>query len=77
MSTDFNDLCFYAFRYILPRRTYAVSQVCEILIRHKEMIDSRTKQTIIKEIDKELEIDVTKHQCDIDSLLELRRELSD
>jgi len=67
MSRDdeFNTLAFYAFRYALGRMTYAVSDVCEILLANKDKIDPYNKELMIKEIKYAIK---TKHagwECDV------------
>ena len=47
---DFEDVMFCAFRYALGRKTYIVSTVAEILIKHGHELRSMTRGKIIKEI---------------------------
>ena len=52
-KTDFNeDITFYAFRYALGRMTYAVKDVVDYLIENWGKISTKTKELIIKEIDR-------------------------
>lgn len=43
-------ILFYAFRYALGRSTYAVGDVVEELIKHKDILSDMTKGLIVKEI---------------------------
>ena len=44
------DILFYAFRYALGRRTYAVAEVASELRAHTPTLSNKTKALIIKEI---------------------------
>lgn len=45
------DVLFYAFRYALGRRTYAVADVASELRAHASTLSNKTKLLIIKEIE--------------------------
>ena len=47
---DFNTMAIYSFRYALGRRTYAVSEMVDLLIRRKDELSPFTKKLMIKEI---------------------------
>ena len=51
MSKVDNDIIFYAFRYALGRKTYAVKDVSDYIVNHWEEIDPLTQQLIWGEID--------------------------
>ena len=48
-------IMFYAFRYALGRKTYAVSTVSTALIDNWHLISNKTKEIIIDEINKAIE----------------------
>ena len=47
---DLDTMLFYAFRYVLGRCTYAVSNVADLLIKHKHAMSHQTKVKIGEEI---------------------------
>ena len=49
-SIEFNDLCLYAFRYALGRKTYAVDDVCSIIKEHIPDLTDNTLRLIMREI---------------------------
>lgn len=71
-------ILFYAFRYTLGRRTYAVSQVANEIIKHKDQLSDNTRKLIVKEIDAQKE--KTPYglgdQCDVEAWLAVRKVLS-
>jgi hypothetical protein len=52
---DFNDLAWMATRYMLGRKTYAVSTLCEILIRRNNHLYPENKDQIAVEINQAIE----------------------
>jgi len=46
-----------ATRYYLGRRTYVVSEFCDMLIENWESFDDKTKNLLIKDIEEEFEND--------------------
>jgi hypothetical protein len=47
---DFQDISVYAFRYALGRTTYAVSDMAEFLIRHKDDLSENSRFVIKRDI---------------------------
>ena len=45
-----NNILFYAFRYAILRKTYAVEDVAKEIIKNKNSLHGRTRLLIIKEI---------------------------
>lgn len=45
------SILFYAFRYALGRKTYAVGIVAEELEKHADTLSPSTRETIVQEID--------------------------
>lgn len=62
---DQDTLMFYAFRYVLGRMTYAVSDVVELIIRYKSIISENHKSLMIKEINEAIENGHAGMDCDI------------
>lgn len=52
---DLNDLCLEALRYVLPRHTYAVSNTCEIIKKHKDNLTHTTRNVMLRNIRAELD----------------------
>ncbi len=50
---DINELLFYSFRYALGRSTYAVSDVCRLIMKYQDQLTIQTRDLIKKEIRKE------------------------
>ena len=46
-----NNILFYSFRYALGRKTYAVQDVAEEIIKNKDNLDEKTKAVMISEIE--------------------------
>ena len=47
---DEESIIFYAFRYALGRRSYAVGQVAQYVISKRNTLSQQTKDLIVKEI---------------------------
>lgn len=63
--TDFNeDIAFYAFRYALGRKTYAVKDVVDYLIQNWGKISARSKELIFKEINQAIAEGQSGMHCD-------------
>lgn len=79
MSRDdeFNTLAFYAFRYALGRMTYAVGDVCGILIKNKDKIDIYNKELMIKEIKYAIKNKHAGWECDVKDWVKVMEELSE
>jgi hypothetical protein len=58
------DILFYAFRYALGRKTYAVSTVADCIKKNWDEIDENTKSVIIKEIKMAIENENAGMDCD-------------
>lgn len=61
---DTNDLILCAFRYAMGRRTYIVSTIADIIIKHKDCITGNFKALIKKEIQHALDNDEAGMHCD-------------
>ena len=64
-KNEFEDLIFCSFRYALGRRTYIVSTVAEIILKHKDVITNNTKHLMIKEILEAVEKNQAGMDCDV------------
>lgn len=42
-NTELNNLLYYSFRYALGRQTYAVQDVADLLIKHKNRLKNKDK----------------------------------
>lgn len=51
---DLFELAFYALRYVLPRHTYAASDVGDLITYYKVHITDKDKEILRKEIRKEI-----------------------
>ena len=58
------DIAFFAFRYALGRRTYAVSMVADYLKNHWAEIDGKTQKKIQDEIFQALDRGEAGDECD-------------
>ena len=65
MTTTHEDIMFYAFRYALGRKTYAVNDVTTYLIDNWSRISEKTKNIICKEIKIAIEEDRAGMDCDV------------
>lgn len=78
VAVDFNEgILFYAFRYAIGRRTYAVKDVVNYLFDNWYFISGNTKKLIIKEINQAIEKDEAGMDCDIEEwnkILDLDKE---
>ena len=45
------DIVIMAMRYALPRRTYAFSQVYDFIRTYENIIDARTKDVMLRDLD--------------------------
>jgi len=70
--TDFNDIAFWAFRYALGRKTYAVGNIVDILIRHSEFINLCEKSKMISEIDRAIKEGRAGADCDMEDWNKLK-----
>lgn len=61
------DIVFFAFRYALGRKTYAVGEVVEELVRVWSQLDPRLQRQIKHEITEALILDRAGMKCDIES----------
>lgn len=63
---DFSFICGCAVRYALGRKTYSVSIVTEFILTHMEQLDTRTKTTMIRDIEmqKAFSADAYGDECD-------------
>ena len=61
---DLNELLFYSFRYALGRKTYAVGDVCRILIENKDDLFKLTRLKMCDEIYRALQTDNAGMDCD-------------
>lgn len=75
MSTH-ADIMFWAFRYALPRHTYAVNEVATYIARHVDDLDPKARALMVKEIDEQLAADCNLWQCDRDDWARLREALT-
>lgn len=67
--TEIETLCIAALRYALPRSTYIVSEVCDIVFNHKDDLSSSALEIIRKDIERELlERMKSKHSFECDEL---------
>lgn len=73
-NKDLNTLMLCALRYTIPRHTYMVSMVCEIIEINNGELDNNTKNTMIRDLDEGLK-DNYIHDCDRRALLHLLQEL--
>jgi len=72
MSKEINqNIVFYAFRYALGRRTYAVSDVVDYLKENWEELDNQTQVQIRNEIGKAIDREQAGSHCDIKKWREL------
>lgn len=62
---EWEDILFYAFRYTLGRKTYAVSTVTAMLIKHKDLLSGSTKDVIRREIHAAIIEDKAGMDCDV------------
>ena len=58
------DILFYAFRYFLGRKTYAVSETVNALKENWNMLSSNSKKIIIQEIEDARNEDGLGMECD-------------
>lgn len=65
MSTH-GDIIFYAFRYALGRRTYAVNDVATYIINHATEIHARDRETMRREILDAIERGQAGMECDVE-----------
>ena len=69
------NILFYAFRYALGRKTYAVNEVIEEILKNKDNLLKKTKLSMIKEIDHNEMCELLGHEYDKKQWLELRKTL--
>lgn len=70
------DILFYAFRYALGRRTYAVGLVAAELIKHCQLLPKQTRVMICNEIEDAQKRDGLGDRCDIEQWERVLKELS-
>ena len=56
-SDESMTIIFYAFRYCLTRRSYAVGDMCDYIRKHGHKFDDRTKKLMIRELKEEFKRD--------------------
>ena len=56
----------YAFRYALGRQSYAVADVAETLIAHRDALTADWRQQIVQDIDNAIANDHAGMACDIE-----------
>lgn len=63
-NEDFNDLVFWSFRYVLGRKTYAVGNVVDIIIRNASKLTDETRNNIAREITRAINAHDAGMACD-------------
>lgn len=76
MSID-SDIVFYAFRYALGRKTYAVADVCMYVSKYKKELSSRVRRAMITEIEAAIARDQAGMDIDIACWDKLKNELKE
>jgi hypothetical protein len=61
-----HEMLFYAFRYALGRKTYAVIDVVVELMTHWKELDDRLRRLIIYEIERAIQDDRAGMLCDVE-----------
>ena len=61
------NMVVFAFRYALGRKTYAVKEVSDYLIDNWHRFSPHTKDQIVRDIDRAIEINEAGHECDINA----------
>lgn len=51
ITRDLKDILICALRYALGRKTYITSLVADYIMEHKELIDDRVKQVMLKDLE--------------------------
>lgn len=74
-DNDVGDLLFWSFRYALGRRTAAVTQVANRLIKYKRFLNDNDRTLILKEISESIESDRAGDDCDVVEWKRVRSEL--
>ena len=64
-NIEFNDLCIYAFRYALGRKTFAVDDVCSIIKQHIPELTDFNLQLIMREINDAIRREDAGMRCDV------------
>lgn len=64
-NAEIESLLFYAFRYTLGRKTYAVNDVATLLIKCSPILHSNTKNKILEEIQKAIRDGEAGQKCDV------------
>lgn len=70
------SILFFAFRYALGRRTYAVGIVSDEIIKQKENIPPITKELMEKEIREAIKKDCAGAECDIARWMDVLKAIS-
>lgn len=73
---ELNTLLICSFRYALGRMTYVVSEVVDIIIRHKKELHASAKLLMIREIKWALDHNQAGLQCDREEWERLLNELT-
>lgn len=61
---EINDIVFWAFQYVLGRKTYAVFDVTEFISRHSELLFPQTKSMMAMEIKRAFDRGELGMECD-------------
>lgn len=62
---EFRTLIISAFRYALGRKTYIVSDTCDLIINHWEYLSKHEKKLICEEIEHAIEHGMAGMSCDM------------
>lgn len=73
---ELNALLVCSFRYALGRMTYIVSDIVDIIIRHKKDLQPNAKELMIREIKWALDHNQAGMQCDREEWGRLLNELT-
>lgn len=74
---NLESIMFYAFRYALGRRTYAVYDVSQFLIKNQKFLHKNTKNKIIEEIQEAIDANNIGMEMDELEWLQLSEVLSE
>ena len=80
ITRDLKDILICALRYALGRRTYITSLVANYIMEHKELIDERIKNIMLKDI---IEYESKRNywyaddECDYQNWLKLKKWLEE
>ena len=71
------QILFYAFRYVLGRRTYAISDVADEILHYAEDLSQKTRTVMLKELDEAYRENRLGDQCDCDLWQKVRTKLDE